>query len=140
MLITKNYLIVVMFFIGVVIISCNSSRSSEDKMSKENPKTEKPDPSIPPSPGQADVKALVKDLSENASNIIADVSIGEVLAYGASTPPLAPGTEVNILISKQAIIKNGNKIEQGKTLSMRISFNHGVNNNNAWKFVMFINK
>jgi hypothetical protein len=139
MLIPKNFPIVVIFLVGISAVSCNSSRSADEKMSQKNQKADKPYPSIPPPPGQADVNALVKDLSENASNITADISINEVLQYGASTPPLAAGTELNILIPKQSINNNKSKIKTGKIISLRISFSKGVNNNN-WKFVMFINK
>lgn len=139
MLIIKNILIAVLFFTGVYAVSCNSSRSSGDRTNNENVKDERPKPPVPLPPGQADIKAVIKDYSENDAGIIASVEIDEVLRYGAATPPLAKGSEIRILIPEQVNSNQKDKFNKGNLLLMRISFNRGMANKGSWKLVSLIN-
>ncbi len=136
----KHLIIIVLFFVGMSAVSCNSSRSSEKDNSKGDTKVEKPDVPSPPPPGQADVKALIEEYSENENIITADIKITEVLRYGPSTPPLAPGSEIKLSLKKQASDKEKDKFIKGSTTFMRISYNQGINDKNGWEFVMFIEK
>lgn len=140
MLIVQKIIFILLLIISAAAISCNSSRSSEDKASRETVKSEKPNSSIPLPPGQSDIKAIVKNHSENGNNILAVIKVDEVLKNGPSAPPIAPGSEIELLIPKQYVNNNENRISAGDTLSMRISFNHGINNENTWKFEMLLNK
>jgi hypothetical protein len=137
----KKKLLLIMFLIlGISAVSCNSSRSSGKDNSKDDTKVEKPDISTPPSPGQADVIALIEKYSESENIIISDIKITEVLKYGSSAPALAVGSEIKLSIQKQAFDTQKHKFKEGETVSMRIAFYQGINNKNGWEFVMFIEK
>lgn len=140
MLVVQKIILIILLFISAAAISCNSSRTSKNEAGKENLKNEKPNPPVPLPPGQADVDAVIKDYSESNADIIATISINEVLRYGASTPPLAQGSEVKLLISKQLNDNKKDIFKKGEELLIRISFNRGMNNKRLWKLVSFINK
>ena len=93
---SKKYLIFILIFIyGIIILSCNSSYIHSNTSGIKPAEFER---TKPLSPGQADIEAEVKNITENEKNIVAEISINKVLQYGSTARPLAPGSEIQLFI------------------------------------------
>jgi len=127
-------------FSGVVILvalanfSCSSSEEKikEDDAMADSLKYIK---SIPP--GMADVKAEILKCSEENEDFKCRIIIRKVFAYGASTSPLSPGTEIESYISKSLLEKESKKIKEGELIHVRISQKRAPGDKEYWELIMF---
>jgi len=121
--------------VNFLLISCCTSKDTniqengQTKMLKKSHAAQLP-------PGTADVTATVisVDTKDNVNHAI--IRIDTVHGYGASTKPLAEGSEIEVLISK-ANEESISKILKPKSArKMRIRFSsRGMGQKNSWEII-----
>ncbi len=131
---------IIILFSGAAILVAlaNFSCSSSEESKKENDAAAdslKYSISIPP--GTADIKAEIINYTKEKENLICQLKIQEVFAYGASVSPLPPGTEIKLYISKNLLEKESKKIKEGDVILARISQIRAPGDKEYWEIIMF---
>ena len=65
---------------------------------------DKPEPEITPAPGSLRAEAEVIDIEETDNGLHCILKIVKINGYGASTPPLAEGTELKATVSREILL------------------------------------
>ncbi len=133
------YKIIVLCIGAIILITlANLSCSSSEEIKNEN-KVERDSlkylVSVPP--GMADVKAIVLKFTEENEDLVCQLKIQEVFAYGVSVSPLPPGTEIRLYISKNLLEKESKKIKDGEVIFARISQIRAPRDKEYWEIIMF---
>ncbi|MFO7445293.1 MAG: hypothetical protein R6W90_02955 [Ignavibacteriaceae bacterium] len=127
-----------LLFSAILILSfILTSCCSADKTTKENREMPsfKAAESIPPN--SADVKVKILNVTESGEDIICRAEVEQVTGYGASTPPLPAGKEIEIHFTKKAADEAAIKINSRLYLRASHLFSRG-DEKDYWAFIKFI--
>ncbi len=116
-------LLLLLLSIGLCLLGCASSTQKDagdtDTTAAE---TMRPRPSPSIAPGTAKVTALVQRYEAQDNHYVCTLKIEEVAAYGAGTPALPVGTEIDVVVSK-ALFKDD---PDGSKAAAMLAIGHAV--------------
>ncbi len=131
----NTVIIVILVVLSISLISCCTSKDTniqengQIKMLKKSHASQLP-------PGTADITATVLSLETKDNVSYALIKIDTVHGYGASTRPLAEGSEIKVLITKTNEESISKILKPKSAQKMRVRFSaKGMGQSGRWEII-----
>lgn len=117
----KFFLTALLPLLLFLLSSCTTSESAKDENNNNSPDSMKHSRAI--SPGTANIKASVVQLPDGKNHSY-KIKVNEVTEYGAGTPVLPVGTEIQLYAEDTD--ENRKKLIPGENVFIHISYSKGM--------------
>lgn len=141
----NSYILIVA--LCLTLISCTSTGKDSTLKPASSPKRPVSTTEKSLAPGTAKVTAEVLTRTEKERFYVCSFRIKTVHGYGSATPPLPPGTEIKVAISKTLLEKSSRTpsefLKNGNTLKMTLSYRENLLIKKAlpsWRVIVFHKK